>query len=437
MNRRTRLIVSLLFIVVILMAAAITRSYVSIPNGPAVNGSGDEINKIVETDKNGYSIFSDSNGFLGIAESGRIIAAPEWTELSFAENEKCIASKTIGGQLKFGCIDFEGNVVVPLIYKSIEKKNVGDIPLYFAVSDEDGCCVVYNRELLPCFQSTWKSYKINDSELTLNDETGSYIYSSGNNELLFKSAAVTGSIYDRPYELNIYSRVLLSKLTPAMIEKMTYAAENYIEYAVGGDRSLIKDIGGDIRKFKKLFPDSDEISAKRLKAVPEIHIYTVGSDNGIPLYDVSVTIEAEIAYTNELGKADTYTSRQKAAVRFRGNSEIGLAALSGEFEAEFPEYPPIEEPTEEPTEDPSANAEAIEGASVTHLNETAETTTSVSAETTEASTAETSETSTAETSETSVVPETDSTETTTAPEAFPTEAATEYEAFETSFFNEP
>lgn len=434
MNRRTRLIVSLLFIVVILMAAAITRSYVSIPNGPAVNGSGDEINKIVETDKNGYSIFSDSNGFLGIAESGRIVAAPEWTELSFAENEKCIASKTIGGQLKFGCIDFEGNVVVPLIYKSIEKKNVGDIPLYFAVSDEDGYCVVYNRELLPCFPSTWRSYKINGSELTLNDETGSYIYSSGNNELLFKSAAVKGSIYDRPYELNIYSRVLLSKLTPAMIEKMTYAAENYIEYAVGGDRSLIKNIGGDIRKFKKLFPDSDEISAKRLKAVPEIHIYTVGSDNGIPLYDVSVTIEVEIAYTNELGKADKYTSRQKAAVRFRGNSEIGLTALSGEFEAEFPEYPPIEEPTEEP----STNAEAIEEAPVTHLNETAETTTSVSAETTEASTAETS-----------VVPETNSTETTTAPETVSTEADTEYEnytidsseAFETSlndtFFYEP
>lgn len=346
MNKQTRLVVSLLFAVVIILAAAITRFYVSVPKDSGGNIGGEEIDKILASDGNGYSIFSDGVGGCGIAEAGRIVAAPEWATLSFAGNEKCIASKKIGGRVKYGCIDFEGNIVVPLIYSRIDKKILGGVNLYRAVSDEDESCVLYNPEFIPYFNVPWKSCEIKGEELILDDDSGSYVYISGSEGLLFKSAFVTGSISNRPYELNIYSRVLLSKLTPMMIEEMAEGAGKYIEYAFSGDESLMSDMSGNIRNFEKLFPDSEEITLKRLISVPEIYIYAVGSEDGMPLYEVSVTVEAEIRSTDEYGESGSFRDELKAAVRFRGSSESTLQAISGAFELKYPEYPVEEIPTE-------------------------------------------------------------------------------------------
>lgn len=345
MNKRTRLIVSLLFAVVIILAAAITRFYVSVPKNSAVNG-GEGIEKIIASDGSGYSIFSDSTGNCGIAEAGRITAAPEWVSLRFAENDRCIASKKIGGHEKFGCVDFEGNVVVPLIYSSIEKKTVGGIELYRACSNEDGSYVLYNSDFVPQFSVPWTVCDFSDGELLLANDGISCVYTYGNEGLLFKSAAVSGNMLNRTYELNIYSRVLLSKLTPSMILKMTECTEAYIEYAFTGDENYMKSVDADIRGFDTLFPHSDEITARRLLGVPEIHIYNVGSEDGVPLYEVSVSADTEIFYKNDSDISESLRDVLKAAVRFKGSSEHNLTAVSGAFDLKEPEYPK-EEPTEE------------------------------------------------------------------------------------------
>lgn len=338
MNKRTRLIVSLLFAVVIILAAAITRFYVNVPKNSAVNG-GEGIEKILASDDSGYTVFSDSAGLCGIAEAGRITAAPEWISLRFAENDICIASKKIGGSEKFGCIDFEGNVVVPLIYGSIEKKRVGATELYLACSEEDESYVLYDERFVPQFGVPWKVCDFSGGELLLEKDGISCVYTYGNEGLLFKSAAVSGNILNRTYELNIYSRVLLSKLTPAMIEKMTGFTESYIEYAFTDDKNYMKNADADIRRFDTLFPYSDEITARRLMGVPEFHIYNVGSEDGVPLYEVSVSADTEIFYKKESDVSESMRDVIKASVRFKGGSEHNLEAVSGAFEIQYPEYP--------------------------------------------------------------------------------------------------
>lgn len=338
MNKRTRLIVSLLFAVVIILAAAITRFYVNVPKNSAVNG-GEGIEKILASDDSGYTVFSDSAGLCGIAEAGRITAAPEWISLRFAGNDLCIASKKIGGSEKFGCIDFEGNVVVPLIYCSIEKKRVGATELYLACSEEDESYVLYDERFVPQFGVPWKVCDFSGGDLLLEKDGISCVYTYGNEGLLFKSAAVSGNILNRTYELNIYSRVLLSKLTPAMIEKMTGCTESYIEYAFTDDKNYMKNVDADIRRFDTLFPYSYEITARRLMGVPEVHIYNVGSEDSVPLYEVSVSADTEIFYKNESDVSESMRDVIKASVRFKGGSEHNLEAVSGAFEIQYPEYP--------------------------------------------------------------------------------------------------
>ncbi|MBR5512620.1 MAG: hypothetical protein IKV85_01380 [Ruminococcus sp.] len=339
MNNRTKLIVSLLFIVLIILAVAITRFYLNGDNNPDINGGNADSEKIIAVNEQGFSIFSDANGLYGVSESGRILAASEWNSLEFAGENVCIASKKTSDGLKYGCIDFDGNITVPLIYSGIEKKIAAEKDFYCASVKDDSNIVLYDGNFVPCFSNVWNSCTFSGNEIRLVDESGSYSYEVSESGLFFRSANLLGEIADKPYELNIYSRVLLSKLTPVMIEKMVRFTDSYISYAVNDDNAFMNEPGVDLWQFKKLFQNSKEVSRTELEAIPEIHIYNVGSEDGISVFDVSVSADVKISYATEEDVPQTMDTTVKAAVRFRGNYETDLEAVSGSFEPQSPEYP--------------------------------------------------------------------------------------------------
>lgn len=340
MNKRTKLIVSLLFVIIIILAAAITRFYVITPEDMQSENNQTEIVTTVDTDSNGNIIFGNGKGVFGIADSNRITAVPEWNEISFAGNGFCIASKKIGGTLLYGCIDYEGNIVLPFIYSSIKKNTVGKSVIYCAENNFDRSYVLYSEKFVPVLRKSWKAYSFQDNEITVSDEKGVYIFSLNTDELIFKSASVSGEIMDCPYNLNIYSRVLLSKLNCSMIEKMASGAEKYLEYAYTENDELISEIvSGSHSAFVPAFKNSKEIISKNLLGISEIHIYSVSSDNGIPQYDISVNADTEIVYYDENEEKKSLTDNYRLAVRFSGNSESDFHAVSGKFELDSPVYP--------------------------------------------------------------------------------------------------
>lgn len=352
MNKRTRLIVSLLVAVFVILAAAILRFYVSVPEDRKNTGAQVVIDRILESDGSGRSVFSDDKGNIGIEESGRVVVAPEWTSISQAADDIYIASKKIGGKLLCGCIDGEGNIVVPIIYKSILPLSVGELDLYCAESDDDSGLILYDSGFVPYFRQPWRSYKVSGKELILNDDMGEYTYAyvQGGNDLMFKNASASGTMLGCGYSLNIYSKVLLSKLNVPMIEEMLSGAEKYIEYAYGGDDSFLSEISIENRgNFSPLFEKESDIISKRLLEISEIHIYELRSEGGIPAYEVSVTADTEIVYTDETGEKHSMQTQCKAAVHFRCAQENYPEPISGKFEPESPKYPA---PEPEPEPDP-------------------------------------------------------------------------------------
>ena len=351
MNKRTRLIASLLAAVFLILAAAVMRFYVSVPENKKDTGNQTVIEKVITTDSRGRSIFSDDSGNVGIAEAGRIVAPPEWTSITQAADDIYIASKKIGGKLLFGCIDSEGDLIVPIIYKSILPLSVGELDLYCAESDEDGELIFYDSSFVPYFRHSWRSYKISGKELVLNDDMGEYTYAyvQGRGELMFKKASASGMVMDCGYSLDIFSRVLLSKLNVPMIEEMLSGAEKYIEYAYDGDNGFIAEISERYRSdFSPLFEKDQNIVSKRLLGISDMHIYELRSEGGIPAYEVSVTAYTEIVYTDETGEKHSMQDKYKAAVHFRCGQENYPELVSGKFELDAPKYPaPETEPTTE------------------------------------------------------------------------------------------
>lgn len=348
MNKHTKILVSVLFAVLIILSAAITRSYVDLPQNTSDSDKQTSIAAIIENDDSGYSVFRSENGKVGIVQSGRIVAAPDWEELSFAGDGNCIASKKIGSRILSGCTDYEGNVTVPLVYSEIKHITAQDKSFYLAKSADNGSFVLYDENFDPCFRHSWESCSVSGNDITVTQGNSTYVYSPAPEGLLFRSANLSGEIMDCGYDLNIYSRVLLSKLSSAMIEAMMRDTEKYFRYAFTGDEELLSTIsGGGRSSFSKLFENDERIVSRKLANISNIYIYSVSSSDGSPVFEVSVSADVEITYSGSSGKNEKLRNKCKAAVRFTGSSENSLTAVSGSFDKEAPDYPDPEATTPE------------------------------------------------------------------------------------------
>lgn len=306
----------------------------------------------IDSDSSGNRIFRDNGGLFGIIDSNdRIIVAPEWLDLKFADGNICIAKQRIDGNLLSGCIDYEGNISVPFIYQNIEYHQEEEFSFYIAESANDNSHVIYDSRFVPCFSRAWESCNISDGEITLKTNNGTYEYAISKDGFRLKSAEVIGKTMERSYVIDISSRILLSKLSVSMIEKIAEDTEKYIEFAYTGNDEILSDITtGGRSSFTQLFPDDHKILSKKLLNISEISIYSVRSDDNTPHYAVSVTADTKIEYSDEANGKNTLKDEYTAVVEFSGYSENDLTAVSGSFTQEEPEYPQLEEESENVSE---------------------------------------------------------------------------------------
>lgn len=341
MNKHMRLLFAALFIVIIVLAAAITRFYSHTDNKVYDGGAQSAIAKKLDVSESGYILFQDSSGMYGVADSSeRVIVSPEWEKLSFTDSAYLIAEKHSHGNHLTGCINYEGDVAVSLIYDSIERTEIDGFTFYLAVSHDDGSCVIYDKDFEPCFTRAWKKCRISENEVMLCTDKGTYYYVVNSNGFTLKKAVLSGNTMSHDYELTINSKYLFSKLSISMLEEMNEAAGKYVEYAFTGDASCLENVKkGENALFTQLFPGESKIKSKRLTGVSDIFLYSKRSDDNVPHFAVSVTIDTDIIYTDENKKNSRMEGEYTAVIEFSGGSAGELKATLGSFKEDAPEYP--------------------------------------------------------------------------------------------------
>ena len=131
-------------------------------------------------------------------------------------------------------------------------------------------------------------------------------------------------------------------------EKMISDAEKYLEYAYTLKDGILPEItSGNFSSFVPAFANDTNIISRKMLGIPEIHIYSVSSNDGIPKYDVSVNADTEIIYYDEYGERKSLYDNYRISVKFSGSSENDIHAVSGKFELDSPVYPEPEPIIEE------------------------------------------------------------------------------------------
>ncbi len=339
MNKRMRLVVSVLFIVIIGLAAAITRFF-SNPEKTSVSSDQPAVERIIDTDHNGNRVFKGGDGLFGIIDSSnRVIVNPEWQDIRFTQSNTCIAAKRINGKLQYGCIDYEGNVTVPFAYSSIEPERFPSRLLYFARTADDGYCI-YDQDFNPCFREPWKKCKSDGSLLIIGSDNESYTYSVTEKSLIFIKASLNDVIMSNlPYQIEITKRNMLLKLDPQILETISRDFKKYLEFAYNKDSSstgLVQSM-----QIKPLFPNEEGLSLS-LKSISNINTKLVPSGDEKLHVVMSFSAGTDVKYTED-GVPKQLHDDYEAKLVFAGTSSLDFHLISGSFIKDKPDYPEPEE----------------------------------------------------------------------------------------------
>lgn len=170
------MLVIVLFVILILLAAAITVFYVDVNKA---SGGADTDTPAAESvgDSDETRIFQDESGLYGLMDSGgNIILDAEWTELVETGNSCYTAQLRTRSQLLTGVIDSEGNVIVPFVYSSIEKLTDR---LYAGLLEDDGKYFFYDADFSLLLPEAWDDYAVVDEMLHLKKDNDTYVYGLG------------------------------------------------------------------------------------------------------------------------------------------------------------------------------------------------------------------------------------------------------------------
>lgn len=330
MNKHIKLLVSVLFIVIIMLTFGLSRFYFDVSKNTGTVKEPTEIVRYGPKDASDNKIFQSDNDLYGIVDANdRIIISPQWNSLEFAENSFCIASKKINNQLLTGCIDYEENIVVPFVYKSIEPKKIGDVNVYTAVVREDNETILYNNSFKPLLNRAWEAVNFKDNRIIFSDNNNKFTYTLTEKDFIFSEAIVNDTILNTDLHLVLSSKVMLSKLTPDMIEKAINCFAAYSAYAFSNDFSFISDTDSNsVSSAYMLFsPQSSVYLGASLKEINEISMYNLKEADGTQFLYVSANVKADIEYSeNEavLTAEREYTLKSK----FR-YLDTGIFMLSG------------------------------------------------------------------------------------------------------------
>lgn len=237
MSSHAKFLISLLFIAIIILCAGLTRFYFDVTKNTGNVDDGERIDTLVRTYENGMQVFESTNGYYGLLNAdGAVILEPEWMEILTVTENMVLVSRRIQDDVLIGGVDFEENVVLPFVFRSMER--ITDTH-YIARAHEDESCIIYNASFEPLFQNSWDDASYDNGMLLLEKDGCLFSYYIAEEEPIFRKAQLSCMIDTLALEWNVANRIYLSDLTVDELLRINHCVTAYIAILRNNDFSQL------------------------------------------------------------------------------------------------------------------------------------------------------------------------------------------------------
>lgn len=233
MSSQTKFLMSMLFIVVIILCIVLTRFYFDVTKNTESNTHDSRVESIVRS-YGDIQVFRSVNGNYGLLDADRtILIEPEWLKILDVTENMILVSGSINNQELIGGIDYEENVILPFVFRSV--KRLGQ-DYWLGEVYEDDRCIIYDREYQAVFQESFDSVSYENKLMTLYNPTDTLYYDMSEEPPVFRRAEFSSQITDK-LNLNwkIANQVYLAELTKEDLRRINRLVSEYMQMLQEGD----------------------------------------------------------------------------------------------------------------------------------------------------------------------------------------------------------
>ena len=328
MSSRAKLLVSILFIAVIILCIGLTRFYFDVTKNTGNTGADNKVEHIVRTFGK-RRVFQSTNGFCGVLdENDTVIIDAEWMEIQDVTDRLIIASKRINNEVLIGGIDYEENIILPFVYRSITSIGGG---YKVGVVAEDDTCIIYNSDYRPAFFRSYDSVTYDKDMLQLSVDGDDFTYNVSSDVPELRDARLSSTISGSELQWRIGNRTFLGDLKETDLRRIDYCVEQYMDMLVRNDfTDLVQIASGDY-----LTPLTRPGSFKDLKIRDASGFSFNRDERDSGVYVFSFTLDCQPSAPDAETPAQTVTVQ----LFFRRNAENSMILTSASLDYQSAEQP--------------------------------------------------------------------------------------------------
>ncbi len=227
MNSQTKFLISMLFIVVIILCVVLTRFYFDVTKNTESHARDSRVESVVKSFGE-YQVFRSADGGYGLLNSDlTVLIEPDWLEILDVTENMVLVSSRIDNQVLIGGIDYEENVILPLVFRSMEKLGDG---FHLGTVSEDNRCILYDRNYQPVFRESFASVSYYNKLLTLEQDSEILYYDTSEQPPALRSAEFSCQITENLYlNWKIANQFYLSELTVQDLRDINRMVSAYMQ----------------------------------------------------------------------------------------------------------------------------------------------------------------------------------------------------------------
>jgi hypothetical protein len=240
MSNQLKLLISTLFIVVIILCICLTRFYYDVTKNTDNVSDDGKVADIVRI-YGDMQIFRSVNGCYGVLDADNtVVIEPEWLEILYVTTETVIVSQRMENEVLIGGIDYEENVVLPFVFRSMERLNT---QYYVGTVADDEKCILYDADFEPVFQRSWDAAEYENGILILETDGCQFSYYIADGQPVLHRGELQCTIGNLPLNWKISNQVYLSDLTAEDLLRINTCVSQYMDMlTVLNDFSGLADI---------------------------------------------------------------------------------------------------------------------------------------------------------------------------------------------------
>ncbi len=303
MNKHTKIVVSILAIVLLLLILATVSFSMDISRQSAavqtevsdgtVNADG---NEIVQSDEGLYGV-DDAAGNTRIA--------PVWEQLHFIGSEYLSAGKDTAEGLRLGVLDLDGNVIAPFVYSEVYALTPD---FYLAVFADSGQIVVYDAGFRAIDAAVWDDFIWENQQLSLIKGEDTFSFSLEDAQMVLEKADISRSARSFSFSLE-WSRGSLTECSPTTWSDVADTLLQFVQMVRTQSFSNLDQVVS-VESLENL---ESSLTLKRIRGVGDTLYITTGTDSdGNPVLNCHISLSVHVDADNVQQKTLSVELTQEA-----------------------------------------------------------------------------------------------------------------------------